>query len=209
MQLTQRMKAFFKRVKVLGRNSGTEFVNALQGSYGVTLGAVAGSLTTALEDGHDTFRRTRITFASRVVPVTFALKYAGTKIYDFPLGRILVLGVTSKLRWAVTSARVSTINDNAAMDWSLGTVTASNVTLAGTMLDLNPKVDRTLDGAVAAYTAYDKSALAASAVFDGSVTPIDAFLNVSFPTATDIDADGTLTVEGFVDIHWVNLGHMS
>lgn len=206
MQIPGRLKAVLKRQKMFNRGLGTVLASILEGDYGFTTGAVAGSGIAAVEDGHDTIRRTVLTLADRALAVTSALKYAGTKIYDWPLGRILILGCVAELKFGVTSVRADTINDNAAMDWSLGTVTASNVTLATTMLDIAPKADHTLDGAVAAYTAYVNSQLAASAQFDGTGTAKDLFLNVSFPTATDVDADGTLKVSGVIDLHWVKLG---
>lgn len=170
------------------------------------VGAVAGSNIVATERGAGDIHYTSLALTARALAVTDALAYAGTKIYGFPAGRILILGSLATLAFAVTSTRASTINDSAAMDWSLGTVTASSVTLASTMVDLIPKVDHTLDGAVAAYTAAISSALATNAQFDGTTAAVDAFLNVSFPTITDIDADGTLGVTGTIQLTWVNLG---
>lgn len=171
----------------------------------VGVGAKNGATVTAAEK--DTaVHRTTLTLAATPITVTDALAYAGLKLYDFPAGRILVLGCTASIQWAVTSARVSTINDDAALDWALGTATASNVTLATTMVDLLPKQDKTLEADAAELNTASTGALAASAQFDGTGTEIDMFLNVSFPTTTDIDADGTLTATGTITVTWVNLG---
>lgn len=170
------------------------------------VGAAAGTGVTASEQGRGVVQRTVLRLASVGVTVTDALAYASQKIYDFPEGRILILGSTASLAFSVTSDRTTTINDNAAMDWSIGSAAASNVTLATTMVDLLPKVDKTLDGAVAAFTSASTGALAAAAQFDGTGTAVDAYLNISFPTGTDIDADGTLLVTGSITITWVSLG---
>jgi hypothetical protein len=150
--------------------------------------------------------RTLFTFAAMPITVTDALAYASQKIFDFPLGRINIKGGRASLAFAVTSVRASTINDSAAMDWSVGTAAASATTLATTMLDIVAKQDHTLDGAVAAYTAAVAAAVAAAAAYDGTGTAKDAYLNVSFPTGTDIDGDGTLAVNGTIELHWENWG---
>lgn len=153
--------------------------------------------------------RTVFTFTDMPITVTDALAYASQKIFDFPLGRINIKGGRASLAFAVTSARAGTINDSAAMDWAVGTAAASNITLAGTMLDIVAKQDHTLDGAVAAYTAAVAANVAAAATYDGTGTAKDAYLNVSFPTNTEIDADGTLAVTGSIELHWENWGTLA
>lgn len=170
------------------------------------VGAAAGTGVVASEQGNGAIQKTVLTLTDAPISVIDALAYGSQKIYDFPGGRILILGVTANLAFGVTSDRTSTINASAAMDWAIGTAAASNVTLATTMVDLIPKQDKDLDGVDAAYTTSQGAALAASAHFDGTGTAKDAYLNVSFPTGTDIDADGTLKVSGTVTIHWINLG---
>lgn len=168
-------------------------------------GVAAGTGVTASEKG-GLVHRTRLTLAAAPIVVTDALAYGGQKVYDFPEGRILVLGATCSLAFAVTTARASTINDSAALKFALGSATASNATLATTMVDLIPKTSKTLDGAVAAYTTAVGAALAASAQFDGTGTPLDAYLNLAFETNTDIDGDGTIAINGTIDLTWINLG---
>jgi hypothetical protein len=130
--------------------------------------------------------------------VTDALAYASLQLLDFPEGRILILGVTASLQFAVTSTRSSTINDSASLTWGLGTVAASNITLSSTMVDLLPKATKVLAAATTALNTASTNALAASAHFDGTATAKDAYLNVGFETGTDIDADGTLTATGVI-----------
>lgn len=165
----------------------------------------AGSITVT-EEQMGRFHVSQINLNAARVSVTDANAYGGQKIYDFPAGRILVLGVTSNIRWAVTSTRASTINDSASLTWGIGTATASNATLATTMVALTPKTTKVLEAATTAYNTASAAALAASAHFDGTSTAIDAFLNAAFETATDIDGDGTLAATGTVTICWVQLG---
>lgn len=171
----------------------------------VGVGAKSGATVTATET-ESVVHRTVLTLTDTPLTVTDALAYASTKIYDFPAGRVAILGCTASMAFAVTSARAGTINDDAAMDWAVGTAAASNVTLATTMVDLIPKQDHTLDATDDEYTTAQGAALAAAAQFDGTSQAVDAYLNVSFPTGTDIDADGTMTVTGTVTLTWINLG---
>jgi hypothetical protein len=169
-------------------------------------GAATGALATEYGDPQNIVHKTVLTFNALAFTVTDALAYYGTKIYDFPQGRILVLGCTGSLAFTTTSTIASTINSAANMDWALGTATATNITLDTTMVDILPKVDNPTSTVINVAAAATVGALAASAQFDGTTTPIDVFLNVSFPTNTEIDADGTMTVSGTITLTWLGLG---
>lgn len=145
--------------------------------------------------------KTVFTFSAMQIAVTDTLAYASQKIFDFTDGKIRVKGGTATLAFAVLTAR-TTINDSAAMDWSVGTAAASSITLATTMLNVIAKVDHTLDGATTAYTAAIAADVVAAATFDGTATAVDLYLNVAFPTNTEIDADGTLAVTGKITLLW-------
>lgn len=147
-----------------------------------------------------------LTLTDMLITVTDALAYASQKLLDLPEGRTYIKGGVASLKFGVTTDRAGTINDSAAMDWSIGTAAASNVTLAGTMLDIVAKQDHTLDGAVAAYTALVNANVAAAAFYDGTGTAKDVYLNVSFPTGTDIDADGILKVSGKIVLNVEMMG---
>lgn len=172
----------------------------------LTYGAVAGANVTATEVAGVALHRTQLTLAATPVTVTDASAYANTKVYDFPEGRVLVLGATGSLQYAVTSDRTATINGNAGLNWAVGTAAATNVALTGTMADLLPQTAMTLSAANASLNTASSAALAASAQFDGTSTAKDAYLNISIPTGTDIDADGTLGVTGTITLTWVDLG---
>lgn len=167
----------------------------------INVGAIAGSLTTAVENLAQV-KRTIITFAARSLAVTDALAYAGTKVYDFPAKRIRIIGASSSLQFAVKTTMASTINASAEMDYSFGTVTASSITLASTMVDVIPKVDSPLAATIDTLSTAAVGALAAGADFAASS---DVYLNVAFPTNTEIDADGTLEVTGTLTLTWVEL----
>lgn len=169
------------------------------------VGAANGTGVTAAESGNGVLQKTVLTLAAHEITVTDALAYVGSKLYDFPEGVTKVFSAVADLSFSVTSARAGTINADAAMDWALGSAAASNVTLASTMVDIIAKQDLTLDQAddgAHPDTAYDGTSVA----LDGTTTPAALHLNISFPTGTDIDADGTIEVTGTITILWANTG---
>lgn len=176
------------------------------GAYTALNGALVAALTSVNEQQGFSVHTTVITLSATSVPVTDALAYAGIELYDFPEGRILILGATGTVQWAVTSTRASTINDSASLTWGLGTATASAATLATTMQDLLPVTTKVLSAATTALNTASTVPLAASTQFDGTATAKKAFLNASFATGTDIDGDGTMTATGTITIVWAFLG---
>lgn len=150
--------------------------------------------------------QTTFVLSAVALSITDALAYASKKLFTFPAGRIELIGVTSSLAFAVTTTRASTINASASMTYGLGSAAASNATLATTMVDMTPKTTQLLDGAVAAYTIAKGAALAASAQFDGTSTPVPMYFNAAFETGTDIDADGAIAISGSIAATWANLG---
>lgn len=176
-----------------------------------TIGAAgspsAGSID-AKEVQFGPFHVTTLTLRGAQIAVADADAYGSQKIYDFPEGRILVLGVTSSMRWQVLTDRTNTINGSASLTWGIGTAAADNATIADAMVDLLPKTTKTLTASTTAINAASTAALASSAQFDGTGTAKDAYLNVGFETNTQIDADGTLAAHGTVTICWVDLGDL-
>lgn len=170
------------------------------------VGAPAGTNVTAEERGNSIIHQTVLSLVATPMTVTDALAYASQKIYDFPEGRIAILGSTASLAFTTTSDLATTINSAANMDWSVGSAAASNITLATTMLDLVPKVDNPTSTTINVAAAATAGALAATAQFDGTATALDAYLNVAFPTNTEIDADGTFVISGTITITWAFLG---
>jgi hypothetical protein len=150
--------------------------------------------------------RTVFSFNALQVPVTDALAYASLKILDFTDGKVRIKGGTAKLQFAVLTTRASTINDNAALTWSLGSAAASSATLAGTMVNVLASTGRTLDGATTNLSTASTADIAAAATLDGTTTPVDLYLNLAFATGTDIDGDGTLAITGTVTLLHENWG---
>lgn len=161
---------------------------------------------TARTTGQGGAYRTVFSFNAMPVPVTDALAYASQKLFDFIDGKIRIRGGTARLQFAVLTTRASTINDNAALTWSLGSTAASTPALALTMINVLAATGRTLDGAGAALSSASVADVAAAQTLDGTVTPVDLYLNLAFAIGTDIDADGTIAVTGTITLLWENWG---
>lgn len=149
---------------------------------------------------------TTLTLDNVAQSVVNGTEYQGTKLYDFPQCRLHVLGVTATLQQKTTSALASTLNSGSTGAISLGTATASNVSLTGTMVDLLPSTAFTSSTTINVAGTAVSAALAAAAQFDGTTTAKDMFLNTAYATTTDVDADATQTISGTITITWINLG---
>lgn len=149
-------------------------------------------------------RRTILTLTAVAQTITNgASEFTGTKLVTFPEGRILVLGVLATLTQTTTSTLATTITTGTAGAISLGSVTASNASLTGTMVDMLPSTAYTSSTTVNVAGTAVSAPLAAAAQFNGTTTAIAMFLNNSIATNS---ADGTLTITGTIQITWVPLG---
>lgn len=139
--------------------------------------------------------------AVATVDATTSGAQGSLKVYDFPEGNLVFLGATTNL----TIARVGTaITATAAVVASVGTATAGvDATLTGTEADLVPSTTATLTAG--AGTAKGKSLTGGIAVFDGTATAKDAYLNFAMPDASSTGND-TLTVNGTITLLWANAG---
>lgn len=152
------------------------------------------------------------TFTNFALSITDALAYSGVKIYDFPRGKIHFKGAVSYLAFTTTSAIASTLNSGVTVSYGFGTATASNATLATTMINVLAGTGQTVPTFTSSTTINVASAavthhtLANPIPIDGATTALDLYFNLAVPTATDIDADATLTVTGTLVIEWCNLG---
>jgi hypothetical protein len=174
------------------------------GSY--DLGSVPVSTVTAKHEQFGPFVKTTLTLDNVAQSVVNGTEYQGTKIYDFPAGRILVQGVTGTFQQKTTSAVLTTINASSTGAIGLGTVTASATTLSGTMQNLIPTTAFTSSATINVAGTAVSAPLAASAQFDGTSTPVDVFLNTAYATTGDVDGNATQTISGTVVMVWVNLG---
>jgi len=181
---------------------------------------VAKSGLTHEEYGSHILRQTLFKFTNMSITITDALAYASQQLYDFPLGRIHVLACVASITLTTTSAIASTLNSGVAVAWGLGSAAASSTTLATTMMNFAPGSGESVNTLTSSTTinvasAQDNAFLAATnaaqiaAVVDGTSTAADLFLNLAVPTATDIDADATVAVNGRALITWFLEGAFS
>lgn len=161
---------------------------------------------TGLELGDGILHQTVFTFAAVPLTIADATVGVGSKIYDFPEGRIYIVGATGTMAFTTTSVLASTLNASVSCRWGVGTTTQVNATLATTEQDILPVTTFTSSATINVANTATTAALASPAVFDGTGTAKDAFFNISVPTATDIDADATVTCTGNVIISWIFLG---
>lgn len=156
-------------------------------------------------------RQSKITLTNFALSITDAAAHSGVKIATFPQCIHGLYGATASLTFTTTSALASTLNSGVTVQWGLGTATSSATTLATTMIDVLPGTGQTVPTFAASTTINVPSAtvtnyLKAAAIFDGSGTAKDIFLNLAVGTGTDIDGDATLTVSGTIVLTWINHG---
>lgn len=174
------------------------------GSIG-TLAAVTGLTATHKQLGP--YVLSTFTLAAVAQAVVNGTEYQGTKLFTFPAGRVSVLDVTSTLAQTTTSALASTLNASSTGGVALGSVTASNVSLTSTMVDLAPSTAFTSSATINVAGTAVKPVLAAPAHFDGTTTASAMFLNSAFGTTTDVDADATMSWTGTVAVLWFSPGN--
>lgn len=172
-------------------------------------GSTAVSSVVATEYGGPVVKKTVLTFTDTSMALTDeagVVAYVGTKVYDFPAGKILFLGATANLALTKSSAGVDAAWDG---DFGLGTTTAgNNNALATTEQNLIPTTatPQAVSGATTAKGG--STSTEAGVVFDGSSTAADVYLNF---LVDDADHDVTTTpcsliANGTVTMYWINLG---
>lgn len=182
-------------------------IQVVEGTDGLNaLGTAPISTVSVKHVAFGPFVQTTLTLNNVAQAVVNGTEYQGTKIFDFPAGRISVLGVTATLQQKTTSTIASTINSGSTGAISLGTATASATTLADAMVDLLPSTAFTSSTTINVAGDAVSAALAAAAQFDGTSTAKDVYLNTAYATTTDVDGNGTQTISGTVVITWCQLG---
>lgn len=171
-----------------------------------SIGAVNGATVSAFETVDGLVRRTVIQVQNLPLTLADAGQGAGVKIYDFPEGRILMLGAVGAMAMITTSVLASTLHGGVTCKWGVGSTIQANATLATTEQDLIPVTTLVASATINVTGAQAKASLAAALQLDGTTTPVDAFLNVSIPTGTDIDANATVLLTGTIQLTWINLG---
>lgn len=171
----------------------------------LTVGVAAVSGLSAQSIG-DVVRQVTFTLTDVAQTVVNGTEYQGTKLFDFPAGRINVLGVVATLAQKTTSAILGTLNGSSVGALSLGTATASSTTLNSTMADLLPSTAFASSAVIDVAGTAVSNALAASAQFDGTTTAKSMFLNTAYATTADVDANATQTITGTITVTFVCLG---
>lgn len=124
----------------------------------------------------------------------------GVKVYDFPEGSVVILGVTHNLTLAKVGAGIST---TATVLSSLGSalVTQNDATLTGTEADIVASNSTVL----VAGTGVSKSRSTAVTFLDGTTTAKDVYLNLNVD-AVGSTATDAVTATGTITILWANAG---
>lgn len=164
----------------------------------------------AVEQGNGVIHKTILQIESlnvNVVSVTTGNGVGGSKVYDFPEGRVLILGTMADLTLAIPTASQADFTDaTPAGDIGVGTLAPANADGLGT-----DATDDDLCTATAftmsAYTATPEIPSEASLQHDGTSTAKDMLVNI-LVDAGDIDDDttGEVLVSGVIVCTWINLG---
>lgn len=176
-------------------------LDASQVGYGAVPVAL-GAAVVASEAGDSLVHQTTLTITALGQSIADATSWAATKIYGFPVGRIVILGCKASLAPTTTSVIATTIKSGVAGSVALGSVATDSIALTSTEVDLAPATVTANSTTINVAAAAVAPVLAASAQFAG---PLSMYLNSSV-AAADIDGDGTLTWSGTVKVTWINLG---
>ena len=163
------------------------------------IGAKNGSTVSVVENGDGVMHQTVLTCAAVPVSVVGAsgVGFGGAKIYTFPEGRILVLGVTASLKVDPLASNLEAADGG---DYGIGTTIVSDADLGDTTdVDLCPATSIDPIGTAVG------AALAASAHFDGTSSAKMVNLNLLIDDA-DIGGTEIVGMTGTVTLTWINLG---
>ncbi|HDI59423.1 MAG TPA: hypothetical protein ENF48_03540 [Desulfobacteraceae bacterium] len=136
-------------------------------------------------------------------------KTTGVKIFDFPEGRILILGATADL--SITANDVWNDDTDDIYYVSVGTADgtqAADADLTSTEQDIIAKTTIDTDSGdtlTSAITGGMGTLAYANNVFDGTTTATALYFNVAVPDASNTDAS-THAVTGTLTVTYVNLG---
>jgi hypothetical protein len=195
--------------KITQRAGDFRVVDGIAGyeGYGSVVNPAIGSIK-AEHFAVGPFVQTTLTLTGVGQSIVNGTEHQGTQIYDFPQGRVYFLGAIATFQQTTTSTLASTLNASSVGAIGVGTATSSATTLAGTMQDIIPTTAFTSSATINVPGTAVSGVLASPAVFDGTGTAKDLFLNTAFATTTDVDGNATQTISGKVVITWLNLGDL-
>lgn len=182
--------------------AGTQSSLGLQATNTLTVETITGITlsNTKMEGG---IHKSTFTFSGYVATITDALAYFGVKLATFPTGNLTILNAVSSLAFTTTSTLSSTLNASVVLNHGFGSAAASNITLATTMINIVGATAATSSATInVAGVTPAIGVLAVPININGTVTPSPLYWNIAVPTATDIDGDATVQVDGTVTIAW-------
>lgn len=140
------------------------------------------------------------------VPVTVAnttgASFGSVKIFDFPLGKIYIIGGGDNFTfdWSTES-----IVQTGSGDYSIGTTATADATLSST--DANIQASTAMLDPFVAGLGTGAGSLASPTEHDGKSTAKDAYLNIIIDDADVSNADTDIVlVSGYLDWNWVQNG---
>lgn len=193
-------------IKLKIKDGGAIWTDKVDVSQDVGSAPGVAGLTAKTDGGPGGYYRTTIRLDNVEQSVVNGTEYQSTKIYDFPECRMYVIGAVATLQQKTTSALASTLNASVTGSIGVGTAAASATTLATTMVDIIPATAFTSSATVNVAGTAVSAVLASPAVFDGTGTAKDLYLNTAYATTTDVDGNATQTISGTIVITWCNLG---
>lgn len=198
----------FKTVQSAGSIGVVKDSNSLATVYGAAVQPSTSGSVTVEHTAFGPFVQTTIRLDNVEQAVVNGTEYQGTKIFSFPQSRMYVVGATATLQQKTTSTLASTLNASSTGAIGVGTATASATTLATTMQDIIPTTAFTSSATINVAGTAVNAVLASPAVFDGTATAKDLYLNTAYATTTDVDGNATQTISGVVRVTWIDLGDL-
>ena len=158
-----------------------------------------------INDQMVTVRRARLTLTAFSIAVLAVNDYGGTKVIDLPFRNIMMLGMevdTVVTKQNNTSGIITTTD----ITMAIGTATASNAVLSSTMVDVIEGTSLTADTVAVDFEKHSNDQATATfprKIADGATAAL--FINI----AAAITADSSVTVDGIIDIFYVDLGKLA
>lgn len=151
-------------------------------------------------------KQVAVTFDGHVVTMTDATTsgiHGSEKLFTCPLGLVMILGAHAELTILAGDGGIA---DDAAIVAAIGTVTTQtgNGALSSTEADIVASTAMTLAAGTDTETLISTDT-ECPAIFDGTTTAKDVFLNFAAADAEASD-DDTLTVDGTVIVSYLQMG---
>jgi hypothetical protein len=170
------------------------------------VGAIVANKATAVDAGDGVIHQTVLTLTltgANDLDMADADHGTGIKVFDFPAGRIHVIGAVIDASVTVNNAFEASPNDVVLLSCG-SAVGADDADLTSTEADLIPKATLDTVGNTELTLPWH-GALAASAAFDGTTTALDLFVNAAV-AGTSLTKALTIAITGTLTITWINLG---